>query len=89
MAEPTLQELLEQLQKQAKPSQKHQQLIDALNNYDLQTAGFRQTRGRSKLPLVTARDKDRLLELHNAVGSAADAVLGDPDEPEALRGSGH
>ena len=85
MPDPTLQELFDELQQQAEPTKKHQALIQALQNYEAQTAGFRQTRGRSKLPLVTARDKTNLLALHQDIGKAAEAVLGDENEPQALR----
>ena len=85
MPDPTLQELLQQLQQQAEPSEKHRALLAALQNYDLRTARFRQLRGRKKLPLVTARDKNELLALHRAVGRAAEDVLGDQNEPQALR----
>ena len=85
MPDPTLQELLQELQQQAQPSANHQALIQALRNYDLQTAGFRETRGRGKLPLVTAKDKTALMALHKAIRDTAEPVLGDENEPAALR----
>lgn len=85
MPDPTLQELLQQYQQEAQPSEKHQALLQALQAYDSQTKAFRQLRGRKKLPLITARDKNALIELHKAIGSTADALLKDKDEPEALR----
>jgi hypothetical protein len=85
MPDPTLQELMQELQQQAQPSAKHRALIEALRNYDLQTANFRETRRRKKLPLVTARDKSNLLALHQAIGKAADQVLDDENEPQVLR----
>lgn len=59
--------------------------MDALRNYDTQTANFRQIRSRRKLPLVTAQDKTRLMELHKAIGSAAEEVLKDKGESKALK----
>ena len=85
MPEPTMQELLRQYQQEAQPSEKHQALLQALQAYDAQTGNFRQLRGRKKLPLVTARDKNALADLHKNIGSAADALLKDKEEPEALR----
>ena len=76
MPEPTMQELLDQLQARQIRSANQNVLIQALRDYDEQTKAFRQLRGRKKLPLVTARDKTRLMELHKAVGAAADSVLG-------------
>lgn len=83
MPEPSLQQLIQQLQAQA--SEKHRALLDALRNYDTQTANFRQIRSRRKLPLVTAQDKTRLMELHKAIGSAAEEVLKDKGESKALK----
>ena len=85
MPDPTMQELLDQLQSQNNRSRNQAVLIDALRTYDEQTKRFRQLQGRKKLPLVTARDKTQLMELHKAIGVAAESVLGDKDEPEALR----
>ena len=85
MPEPTMQELLDQLQARQIRSANQNVLIQALRDYDEQTKAFRQLRGRSKLPLVTARDKTRLMELHKAVGVAADSVLGNEGEPEELK----
>ncbi len=85
MPDPTMQELLRQYQQEAQPSEKHQALLQALQTYDAQTGNFRQLRGRKKLPLVTARDKTSLMELHKAIGVAADAVLQDDAEPQELR----
>ena len=85
MPDPTLQELLQELQQQAQPSANHQALIQALKNYNDKTAGFRETRGRGKLPLVTAKDKTALMALHKAIRDAAEPVLGDENEPAALR----
>ena len=85
MPEPTMQELLNQLQARQIRSANQNVLIQALRDYDEQTKAFRQLRGRSKLPLVTARDKTRLMELHKAVGVAADSVLGNEGEPQELR----
>lgn len=36
-------------------------------------------------PLVTAQDKTRLMELHKAIGSAAEEVLKDKGESKALK----
>ena len=83
--EPTMQDLLNQLQSRSVRTARQNLLIEALRNYDNQTKGFRQLRGRSKLPLVTARDKTSLMELHKAIGTAADAVLKDDAEPQELR----
>ena len=85
MPEPTMQELLDQLQARQIRSANQNVLIQALRDYDEQTKAFRQLRGRSKLPLVTARDKTRLMELHKAVGAAADSVLGNEGESEELK----
>ncbi len=83
MPEPSLQQLIQQLQAQA--SEKHRALLDALRNFDTQTANFRQIRSRRKLPLVTAQDKTRLMELHKAIGSAAEEVLKEKGESKELK----
>lgn len=85
MPEPSLQQLIQQYQAQAQISQKHAALLGALQNYETQTANFRQLRRRKKLPLVTAQDKARLLELHEAIGSAAEELLKDEEESKALK----
>ena len=85
MPDPTLQELLQELQQQAQPSANHQALIQALKNYNDKTAGFRETRGRGQLPLVTDKDKTALMALHKAIRDAAEPVLEDGNEPAPLR----
>ena len=85
MPEPTMQELLLQMQQQINDSQNYKSLLTALQNYNTKTAGFRETRGRGKLPLVTAKDKTALMALHKAIRDAAEPVLGDENEPAALR----
>ena len=85
MPEPnSLQQLVQQYQAQAQ-SEKHLALMEALRNYETQTANFRQTRRRRKLPLVTAQDKGRLMELHKAIGNAAEEILKDKGESQALK----
>ena len=85
MPNPELQQLLRQLQSQENLSPNHKALVDALQNYDLRTAPFRQLQRRKKLPLVTARDKTDLMALHTAIGSAAETLLASEDEPKELK----
>ena len=85
MPESTMQELLLQMQQQIKDSEHYKNLLTALKDYNDKTAGFREMRGRSKLPLVTDKDKTALMALHKAIRDAAEPVLGDENEPAALR----
>lgn len=85
MPEPTMQELLLQMQQQIKDSEQYKSLLTALRNYNDKTANFRETRGRGKLPLVTDKDKTALMALHKAIRDAAEPVLGDENEPAAIR----
>ena len=85
MPDLNFQQLFHQLQTQEKPSQKHSELLDAIRAYDTQTASFRQPGRNRKLPLVTAKDKDRLLLLHQQIAAKADELLADQEEPEELR----
>lgn len=79
------QQLLQELQNQEAPSPNHRALLEALLAYDVQTANFRQTRRRRKLPLVTAKDKTRLMTLHLTIGKAADNLLQDETASKELR----
>ena len=85
MPDSNFQQLLQQLEGQAEQSQKYNNLLTALRAYDTQTANFRQTRRRRKLPLVTAKDKTRLMTLHLAIGKAADELLQDQTASKELR----
>lgn len=85
MPEPSLQQLIQQYRAQAQVSQKHAAFLQAILNYETQTANFRQTRRRKKLPLVSAQDKTRLMELHKAIGNTAEEILKDKTETKALK----
>ena len=85
MPERTMQELLLQMQQQIQGSEHYKSLLTALKNYNEKTAAFRQTRGRRKLPLVTAKDKTALMALHKAIRDAAEPLLASENEPAPLR----
>ena len=85
MPEPSLQQLIQQYQSQAQVSQTHAAFLQAILNYETQTANFRQTRRRKKLPLVRAQDKAHLMELHKAIGNTAEEILKDKAETKALK----
>ncbi len=82
MAEPTLQELYSQLQDSEQRSPAHNELIQAIENLHQASLPFRRFLGRKKLPFVKARDKARLMELHQQIGEKAEALLAGEDSPE-------
>ncbi len=82
MPEPTLQELYRQLQESEQRSPAHSELIQAIENLHQAALPFRRFLGRKKLPFVKARDKARLMELHQQIGAKAEALLAGQDSPE-------
>ena len=72
----TFQELFDELKSAQERSPAHAALIAALENLEQRAQSLRSYRNRSKLPNVSARDRDALLELHRAVGNAAEQLSG-------------
>lgn len=72
----TFRELFDELKSAQERSPAHAALIAALENLEQRAQSLRSHRNRSKLPNVSARDRDALLELHRAVGNAAEQLSG-------------
>lgn len=81
----TFLELFDELKSAQERSPAHAALIAALENLEQRAQSLRSHRNRSKLPNVSARDRDALLELHRAVGNAADQLLSSNQENEELK----
>lgn len=84
MPDLTLQELYQQLREAEQPSPAHNELIQAIDALHQATLPFRRFQGRKKLPTVKARDKARLMELHQQIGVKAEALLAGGDS-QALK----
>ena len=75
MADPTLQELYDQLRESEQRSPAHEELIQAIEALHEASLPFRRFRGRKQLPLVKAQDKTRLMALHQEIGAKAEKLL--------------
>ena len=82
MPDPTLQELYNQLRETEQRSPAHEELIRAIEALDQAALPFRRFQNRRKLPLVKARDKTRLMELHQQIGAKAEALLAGAESKE-------
>lgn len=82
MPEQSLEQLYTELRAAEERSPAHDALIQAIENLHQASRPFRRFLGRKKLPLVKARDKTRLMELHQQIGAAAERLLAGEERPE-------
>ena len=77
----TIQDVIQELRQSQELSPQHQELLQAIDALERASAPFRRFRRRSKLPLVKAADRARLMGLHQQIGRKAEALLEGEDGP--------
>ncbi|MBR6119702.1 MAG: hypothetical protein IKQ04_05220 [Oscillospiraceae bacterium] len=77
----TIQDVIQELRQSQELSPQHQELLQAIDALEQASAPFRRFRRRSKLPLVKAADRARLMGLHQQIGRKAEALLEGEDGP--------
>ena len=77
----TIQDVIQELRQSQQRSPQHQELLQAIEALEQASAPFRRFRRRSKLPLVKAADRERLMGLHQQIGLKAEALLAGEDGP--------
>ena len=82
---PTFQELFQQLKTMQDRSPDQEALITALERLEQRALPLRRFQGRKQLPTVKVQDRNELLNLHQAVGNAAEQLLNSEQESKELK----
>ncbi|MBR6378069.1 MAG: hypothetical protein IKS05_09965 [Oscillospiraceae bacterium] len=80
-----LKELYESLNKMRNKTPAQTAFLEAIKAVNTASDKLRKPDRFKRIPYVLAQDRDKLMELHQAVGKAAEAILKDPKERQAVR----
>ena len=85
MADPNYEALYRQLAEAEEVSPAHGELLRAMEALHQAALPFRRFQGRRKLPLVKARDKTNLMNLHQQISEKAEALLQGENEAKEVK----
>ncbi|MBR6120210.1 MAG: hypothetical protein IKQ04_07825 [Oscillospiraceae bacterium] len=81
----TMKEYFDRLNKMRNKTPAQIAFLEAVKAVNTASAKLRKPDRFKRIPYVLAQDRDKLMELHRAVGKAAEAILKDQNESQAVR----